>query len=87
MPQRTYRHDLRCPHYGSHGMPRYGTSRGKHPYTPDSNSHYYPEAVKSRAASMHPGGRAASWASGGCCRRRRKRSIPESKKPLKLGPP
>ena len=44
MPQRAYRHDLRCPHCGSNGMPKYGTSRGKqtyrcgdckHRYTPD----------------------------------------------------
>ena len=62
MPQRAYRRDLRCPHCGSNGMPKYGTSRGKQTYrcgdckrryTPEGNLHYYSEAVKSEAVSMY----------------------------------
>ena len=58
IPQRAYRHALRCPHCGSNWMPKYGTSRGKqtyrcgdgkHRYTPEGNRHYYSEAVKSQA--------------------------------------
>ena len=62
MPQRAYRHDLRCPHCGSNWMSKYGTSRGKqtyrcgdckHRYTPEGNRHYYSEAVKGQAVSMY----------------------------------
>ena len=69
MPQRAYRHDLRCPHCGSNWMPKYGTSRGKqtyrcgdckHRYTPEGNRHYYSEAVKSQAVSMYPVGSSLS---------------------------
>ena len=69
MPQRAYRHDLRCPHCGSNGMPKYGTSRGKqtyrcgdgkHRYTPDGNRHYYSAAVNGQAVSMYPVGSSRS---------------------------
>ena len=62
MPQRAYRHALRCLHCGSNWMPKYGTSRGKqtyrcgdckHRYTPEGNRHYYSEAVKSQAVSIY----------------------------------
>ena len=55
MPQRAYRCDLRCSHCGSSGMPQDGTSRGKQTYR-----YRYPEAAKSQAASMYPGGSGSS---------------------------
>lgn len=62
MPQRAYRPARRCPHGGSPGMPRDGTSRDKPTYPcgacehrrapTDGNRRYYPAAVKAQAVGM-----------------------------------
>ena len=58
---RTYRHDIPCPHCGSHWMRKEGHARGKqtyrcgdcqHRHTPDGNRHFYFEACKQRAVHM-----------------------------------
>ena len=62
MPQRAYRHDLRCPHCGSLWMPKAGFSRGKQTYrcgechhrpSPEGNRHYHSPQGKGLAWELY----------------------------------
>ena len=62
MVQRVYRPDRRCPHCGSHWMPKAGFSRGKQTYRcgechhrprPEGNRHYHAPQAKGQAWEMY----------------------------------
>ena len=62
MVQRVYRPDRRCPHCGSHWMPKAGFSRGKQTYrcgechhrpSPEGNRHCHSSQVKGQAWEMY----------------------------------
>ncbi len=65
MSARVYRDDLSCPHCGSHGLPQYGTARGRQSdlcrgchskFTPGGHRSHYAESTQCQAFKMYCAG-------------------------------